>query len=139
MNARDLMTPNPVTVTPRATVAEVLDAMRELEIRHVPVVDRGALVGMVSDRDLAQFDVAHLVRTEGIEGLRTELATPVVKIMSANPVAVNPETELPEIIELLIEHRIGALPVIDSDTGHVVGVVSYIDVLRAVADALEEE
>ena len=41
MTARDLMTPNPMTVTPDATIAEVWDLMRESEVRHVPVVDRG--------------------------------------------------------------------------------------------------
>src|SRR3972149_3864107 len=43
MTARDVMTPNPVTATAQASIAEVWDLMRELEIRHVPVVDRGAL------------------------------------------------------------------------------------------------
>ena len=53
MIARDLMTPNPLTVTPQASIAEAWDVMRELAVRHVPVVEDGALVGMLSDRDLA--------------------------------------------------------------------------------------
>ena len=137
MTARDLMTPNPVTVTPQASVAEVWDLMRELEIRHVPVVDRGALVGLVSDRDLAQFDLGRLLAIEGAEALRRELGTAVVKVMSADVIAVDPETELDEIVELLVEHRIGAIPVVPSGTREVVGIVSYIDVLRALADSLE--
>jgi acetoin utilization protein AcuB len=47
------MTPNPVTVAPDATLAEVWDLMRDRGIRHVPVVDAGTLVGMVSDREWA--------------------------------------------------------------------------------------
>jgi acetoin utilization protein AcuB len=139
MSARDVMTPNPVTVTPQASVAEVWDLMRELEIRHVPVVEGGALVGMLSDRDLAQFDIARLLTAEGAETLRRELGTPVVKVMSSDVICVDPDTELGELVELLIEHKVGAVPVVRSDTREVVGLVSYIDVLRALRDSLEEE
>lgn len=139
MSARDLMTPNPVTVTPQASVAEVWDLMRELEIRHVPVVEAGALVGMLSDRDLAQFDIARLLTGEGAETLRRELGTPVVKVMSSDVICVEPDTDLGEIVELLLEHKIGAVPVVRPDTREVVGLVSYIDVLRALRDSLEEE
>jgi len=136
MTANDLMTPDPVTVTPQASVAEVWDLMRELEVRHVPVVESGALVGMLSDRDLARFDMARLLMVEGAETLRHELATPVVKVMSSDVIAVNPDTELDEIVDLLVEHRIGAVPVVRSNTREVVGIVSYIDVLRALQDSL---
>ena len=136
MTAHDVMTPNPVTVTPQASVAEVWDLMRELEIRHVPVVDHGGLVGMVSDRDLAQFDIARTLTVEGAGALRDQLATPVVKLMSSDVIVVNPETELDEIVELLVEHRIGAVPVVRSDSREVVGIVSYIDVLQALQDLL---
>ena len=127
MIARDLMTPNPMTVTPQASVAEVWDLMRELEIRHVPVVQDGALVGMLSDRDLARLDIAQM------------LPMPIIKVMSTDVIAVEPESELTEVVELLIEHKVGALPVIEPDSREVVGIVSYIDVLRAVEDRLEEE
>ena len=137
MTADDVMTPNPLTVTPEATVAEVWDLMSESEVRHLPVVDRGALVGMVSDRDLARFDIGRLVLAAGAEALRHELGTPVVKLMSSDVIAVNPETELDEIIELLVEHRIGAVPVVRPGSREVIGIVSYIDVLRAVQELLE--
>ena len=137
MTADDVMTPNPLTVAPDATVAEVWDLMSESEVRHLPVVDRGALVGMVSDRDLARFDIGRLVLAEGAEALRHELGTPVVKLMSSDVIAVNAETELDEIIELLVEHRIGAVPVVRPGSRKVIGIVSYIDVLRAVQELLE--
>ena len=138
MTARDLMTPNPVTVSPRATIAEVWDLMRELEIRHVPVVEDGALVGMLSDRDLARLDVARLLTAEGADALRRELATPVIEVMSSDVIFVELETELSDVVGLLIEHRVGAIPVVRPDTRDVVGIVSYVDVLRAVQDLLEE-
>ncbi|HXJ82864.1 MAG TPA: CBS domain-containing protein, partial [Candidatus Methylomirabilis sp.] len=137
MIAKDVMTPKPVTATVRATVAEVLDVMRELEIRHVPVVDRGVLVGMVSDRDLARVDVAQVLALQGAEGLSQELATPITRIMSTDVISVEPDTEVTDVVGLLIEHRVGALPVVQPDTRTVVGIISYIDVLRALQDQFE--
>jgi acetoin utilization protein AcuB len=139
MKARDLMTQNPVTVAPNATVAEAFDLMSELDIRHVPVVEAGGLVGMLSDRDLARFDIARLLTVEGAEAFRRELSTPVVKLMTADVIFVNLDTELSEIVELLIEHKIGAVPVVKAATREIVGIVSYIDVLRGIQDLLEEE
>lgn len=139
MKAQDLMTRNPVTVPPGASVAEAFDLMSELDIRHVPVVEAGELVGMLSDRDLARFDIARLLTVEGPEAFRRELATPVVKVMSSDVIFVNPETELSEVVELLVEHKIGAVPVVKTDTREIVGIISYIDVLRGIQDLLEEE
>ena len=139
MIARDLMTPDPLTVTPQASIAEVWDLMREVDVRHVPVVQAGALVGMLSDRDLARLDMARMLAMEGAAALRQELTTPIVNVMSSDVIAVEPETELSEVVELLLEHKVGALPVIQPDTREVVGIVSYIDVLRALQDRLEEE
>jgi acetoin utilization protein AcuB len=139
MTARDLMTPNPVTVTPQASVAEAWDLMRELDIRHVPVIQGDALVGMLSDRDLAYLDVARVLTTDGADALRRELTTPVIKVMRSDVIFVEPETDVSDVVELLIENKIGAIPVVRPDTREVVGIVSYIDALRALQDLLQEE
>ena len=139
MRASALMTTHPVTVTTKATIAEALALMRDLDIRHVPVVEQGALVGMLSDRDLAYLDVGASLTDVGATRLRRELSTPVVKAMSSDVIYVEPETDVSEIVTLLLEHKIGAVPVVHPDTRAVVGIVSYIDVLRAVQDALEED
>ena len=139
MRVQDVMSPNPVTVSPQASVAEVWDLMRERSIRHIPVVDRGALVGMLSDRDLAHFDMAGLLNADGAEALRRALATPVMKVMSAGVIDVDPDAELGEVVDLLVENRIGAVPVVDAETQELVGIVSYIDVLEAIRDLLEVE
>ena len=139
MTARELMTLNPATLTARATIAEAWDLMRELEIRHVPVIDGGVLIGILSDRDLARVDVTRVLMAEGAVGLEKELRTPVVSVMSADAICVEPETSLSEVVDLLIESKVGALPVVEPDTRAVVGIVSYIDVLGALQDALEAE
>lgn len=139
MNTRDLMTPNPMTVSPQATIAEAWDLMRELEIRHMPVVEDGALVGMLSDRDLARLDFTRILAIEGVAALQRELGAAVADVMSSDVIVVEPETELDDVLDLLVEHKIGALPVVEPDTREIVGILSYIDVLRGLRDMLEEE
>lgn len=139
MNTREIMTPNPITVSPKATLAEVWDLMREMEIRHVPVVESGALVGMLSDRDLARLDLTRVLAVEGVGALRRELSAPIADVMSGDVIVVEPETGLDDVLDLLIEHKVGALPVVEPDTREVVGILSYIDVLRALRELLEEE
>jgi acetoin utilization protein AcuB len=139
MIARELMTPDPLTVSPQATVAEVWDLMREADIRHVPVVAADGLVGMVSDRDLARVDIGGLLKAEGTGPLQAELAMPIVRLMNPVVIAVGPEADVDEVIELLINHRIGAVPVMLEETRQVLGIISYVDVLRALQGMLEED
>ena len=139
MTAHDLMTANPATVTPQSTVAEAWDLMRELDVRHMPVIQDGALVGMLSDRDLAYLNVGALLTEQGADAVRRQLATPVIKVMRPDVICVEPETDLSDVVELLIEHKIGAVPVIRPGTQAVVGIVSYIDVLRAVQAGLADD
>ena len=136
MTARELMTLNPVMLTARATLADAWRLMREHEVRHVPIVDGGVLIGILSDRDLAREDVARVLMAEGAAGLERELRTPVVTVMAADPICVEPETSASEILDLLIEAKVGALPVVEPDTRAVVGIVSYIDVLRMLQGAV---
>ena len=139
MKARDVMTPNPITVAPDATLAEVWDLMREADIRHVPVVQAGALVGMVSDRDLALLDVAQVLTTDGADALRRTLATAVVTMMSSDVIFVEMDDDLDDVIELMLEHKVGAIPVARSDGRDVMGIISYIDVLRGIPDLVAED
>ena len=139
MIARDVMTPHPVTVTVGATVADATAILRDLEIRHLPVVDGGMLVGMLSDRDLKGVDLLALLDVEDAGAMRAQLAMPVVQIMSSDVVYAEPETDLSEVVATMIETRVGAIPVIEAATREVVGIVSYIDLLRVLQDALDEE
>jgi acetoin utilization protein AcuB len=133
------MTPDPLTVTSKSTVAGAWEVMRELAVRHVPVVEDGALVGMLSDRDLARVDMVRVLRVEGADALREELETPIVEVMSSDVISVGPETEMSEVISLLLEHKIGAVPVVEPGTRDVLGIISYVDLLRALGALIEED
>ena len=139
MTAGDLMTRDPTIVVPEASVAEAWDLMRDLDIRHLPVVEGRTLVGMVSDRDFGRMDMASILASEGADALREELGTPVVKIMSADVIWVDTETDLGDVVSLLIEHKVGALPIVSPGTRDVVGILSYIDVLKVFQSSLRDD
>ena len=128
----EIMSPKPVAVEADQTVREALRRLITEDIRHLPVVDDGALVGMLSDRDVRGFANEVLSGNE----LSEQLSRPVSEVMSSDVVSVDPETEVGEAIDLMIEHKIGALPVVAD--GQLVGILSYVDVLRAARPALEE-
>jgi acetoin utilization protein AcuB len=129
------MTRDPMTVEVHAKIADALEILQTLEIRHLPIVDRkGALVGMISDRDIRNAALP-FTAYNGVAGIHKDLlAKPVVEIMSSDITTINPETDVSEIIDLLLELKIGALPVVDDETNDLVGIVSYVDVLRALRD-----
>ena len=134
MLAKDIMTENPATATELMSVAEALGMLYELDVRHLPVVRGRELVGIISDRDLRAFSgAADDDAMEAVEGARS--AT-VGNFMNTSTVKVDPETNLREVLELMLLHRVGALPVADLDTGDLLGIVSYIDLLRVLQDTL---
>ncbi len=139
MTARDLMTPDPITIAPDASISDAWDLMSEHDIRHVPVVQGGALVGMLSSRDLPLSDILRLLSVEGAVALNREMAKPVSKIMSRDVISVVPDARASDLVRLLLEHKVGAIPVVGASTGKLLGIVSYIDVLRALQDRLDEE
>ena len=120
--AGDIMTSDVTAIRETTPVRSAVKALAELDVRHLPVIN-GAheVVGILSDRDLTP-----------LAGDAQRLREPVSRLMSADVLTVGLETDVDEVIELLTEHRVGALPVVNAD-GTLAGVVSYVDVLRAVA------
>ena len=128
--ARDLMTRDPTVVRETATVNEAVRLLQALEVRHLPVVNAAhELIGMLSDRDLRALTIPEVVRGDWIGTIQTALEARVATLMNADPLSVDLDAEAPEIVELMLEHKIGAVPVVDAD-GRVVGIVSYVDLLR---------
>lgn len=135
--AKDLMTENPTAVRESATVSEAVALFRDLDVRHLPVVNAAReLVGMMSDRDLRSLALPQVIDSEWIGTIQTALEARVSTLMSSNAIAVAVDTEAREIIELMLEHKIGAVPVVDAD-GVLAGIVSYVDLLHRLADIEE--
>ncbi len=127
----DLMTSDPATVVVTASAGTALAKLHQLDVRHLPVVDEeGALVGMLSDRDFSPLP------HDGASSRSPSPSVPVSDLMSSDVVSVEAETSARELIETLLDLKVGALPVTDSE-GALVGIVSYIDVLRGLQGAFD--
>ena len=136
LKVSDIMTKDLLTVTPSETVGLADELMAENRIRQIPVVHGRELVGIITDRDIRSFLSGSLA--EGAELREKALRTEVAGIMTTAPITVSPDDPLDEAVELLVEEKIGGIPVVDGDEG-LVGIVTYIDVLRCCLDQLRED
>lgn len=140
MIAADVMTREVISVDVTSLLADAVAVMSEHRIRHLPVLGDGkSLVGMISDHDLRQFSLSLVKDVESYERLRARLRKPVAEVMSADVLTVTPETDLVEVVDLMVEEKVGALPVVDPDSDALVGMVSYVDVLQAARESFREE
>jgi len=133
--AKDIMTENPMTATELMSVAEAIGLLYELDVRHLPVVRGSELVGIVSDRDLRSFTMPN--EDEAIDAMEDARSSSIGSFMNTDPVKVDPETNVRDIVDLMLLHRVGAIPVCDLDTGDLLGIVSYVDLLRVLQETLE--
>jgi acetoin utilization protein AcuB len=127
------MTEDPVTIKTTATVREAVRVLRSMEIRHLPVLgEHGELVGIVTDRDVRDVMVPYWI-VEDLEINESTLDEPVIKLMTQDPVTIQADTPVEEVIEILVRTKVGALPVIEPRSRDLIGIVSYIDILREAA------
>lgn len=127
------MTPNPVVVPPSATVDDAIRLLDGHGIRHLPIVDQGRLVGIVSDRDLRACRPELGVPLSEIDSLFEALERPVAQVATHEVLICGPDGQMGDAIDVMIQHRVGAICVVD-DEDRLLGIVSVIDVLRAVKD-----
>jgi acetoin utilization protein AcuB len=131
MYVSDVMTRNPITVSQNVPVGEVINQLYELDVRHLPVVRGKELVGIVSDRDVRKYTLPPVDEMLDPDRAASRMDQPIGGIMHGSPITVSPEALVKEVVELFIEEKIGALPVVDEHNKELVGIISYIDVLKA--------
>jgi acetoin utilization protein AcuB len=124
----DAMTARPVTVTPRTTVAAALAAMRRGRFRHLPVLERGGLVGVVAHGDLEATPGAPPELAESLTG------RPVAEVMSPDPVTVWADEPVEVAARLLRDHAIGCLPVLADDA--LAGIITESDLFSVLLTLL---
>jgi acetoin utilization protein AcuB len=120
MSVQSIMTKTVVSASPDVTVREAIELIDDNDIRHLPIVEHGRLVGIVSDRDMRGYE-----RERSDERLTTALR----ELMSHEPLCMEAGESIEALIDVMLEYKIGALPVVGPG-GELVGIVSYIDVLR---------
>lgn len=116
------MTVAPVVIGVADTLSDAHRLMRERGIRHLPVLDAGRLVGVVSQRDL--------YLAESLPGVDPSTDT-VREAMSAEPYTVPPGAPIEEVAATMADRRLGAAIVVDR--GAVIGVFTTVDALRVLA------
>jgi acetoin utilization protein AcuB len=140
MDVKDIMTRNPISIDPDAPVGTAIAVMADHRIRHLPVVEAtGAVVGIVTDRDLRSAALApalegHLSAEarRRLRGVGRTLENLRVKdTMTWHLVTTRPDMMLTQAAALMLEKRVGSLPVLEHGT--LVGIITERDALRALA------
>lgn len=122
----DVMSAHPHTVGAEQTMAFASRLMTQHGVRHLPVLHGGALVGIVSDRDIAVIDALDGVDPEDVR---------IEEAMSGEPYVVHPSTSVLEVAKVMAEKKYGSAIVSERDTD-VVGIFTTVDAMHLVARLL---
>lgn len=128
MLIKDFMTPMPIVIDSELTLDDAATRMFEHKIRHLPVMQNGHLVGIVSDRDMSILDTIPEVDRHRVT---------VASAMTPNPYTCNSETSVAEVVTIMAEHKIGTAVVMDE--GKLSGIFTPIDAMRLLARLLCEK
>jgi len=129
MHVRDLMTTSPITVSPETPVLEARQLMVEKRIRHLLVASGPKLVGIITDRDM-RLTLPSPATSLSVWEINYLLARmTVASAMTKNVITVGPRQQARDAAQMMLDHRIGALPVVDGDG--LVGIITETDLLRA--------
>ncbi len=136
MIVQEVMTRDPYFAFAGDSLKTVASKLAEADVRHLPIVEGGVLIGMVSDRDLREVVPSARDLVERPHEAERAFARPIATLMSSDVVSVSMGDDVIEAIDLMIEHRIGAVPVVEPSTGELLGIVSYVDALRVARELL---
>jgi acetoin utilization protein AcuB len=124
-----------VSVPGRTPVAEGRALLQKERIRHLLVVDEGRLMGIVTDRDI-RLNLPSPATSLSIWEINHLLARLTVgEVMTKGVIVIDPGRDAREAARIMLDHKIGALPVLDGDS--LVGIITETDLLRAFAAAPE--
>ena len=134
MRIRDMMTKNPVTVDSETLVMDAQKIMKENNVRRLPVVDKGKLLGIVTKHDILEASPSPATSLS-VHELNYLLSKMKVKeIMKKNPVTLTPDTPFEEALKIGQEKKIGSFPVLEN--GKLVGIATESDIVRFLTRAL---
>jgi len=125
---------DPVTVSPEDSFRQAMTLIRQKGIRHLPVVEGAQLVGIVTDRDIRQTSPSPATSLEIHELHYLLEKVKIREIMTKKVYTVTPETPIEEAARLMLQHKIGGLPVVEA--GRVVGIITETDILSAFVEVM---
>ena len=132
MLIRDRMSAPPITMDVRGSIAEAHGLMRHYDIRRIPVLQKGRLVGIVTWTDLMRAlpSPASTLGAWEVPGLL--LRASVKEIMTSNPITIGPDQPIEEAALIMRQEKIGGLPVVEN--GGLLGVITESDLFEAFID-----
>lgn len=134
MNVETIATKDVITVRESDSMLSASSLLKQIGIRHLPVLDdRERLVGVVTDRDIKRASASEATSLDIHEMLYLVDKIAVSRVMSREPIAVAPDTSAQEAAKLMVDRKIGCLPVVNGEK--LVGIVTGIDLLGLVARA----
>ena len=134
---QDYMTREPVTLHESDPLREAVQLVMVRRIRHIPILNaEEKLVGIVTDRDVKRTLPSPLSSTAQEEHEAVLETTALSQVMTREPITTTPEADIADAVEVLVDSRIGGLPVLDDD-GVLVGVFTEKDGLRAFLDLMK--
>lgn len=129
MLVEEIMSREIITITPEDSIHTALGMLRKHQIRHLPVVKEGHLVGILSDRDVREATPSTLLECRDIEILKK---TTVKEIMTEQVLTAHPLDGVDEAARMMYEYRIGCLPVIRGNK--LVAIITEADILRTLVE-----
>lgn len=133
MKAHEVMNQNVIVLDPTASVDDACDLMFDRDIRHVPIVSDGTVVGIVSDRDIRCYMAEMFGEISDNVGTEQKRKTELNDVMQAKPISVQPDADVQDVIEAMLEWKVGAVLVCEP-TERLRGIISYEDILEVVRD-----
>ena len=130
MLVKDWMTENVVTVDIEGSMEDAIKLLKENNIRMLPVLKKGRLAGIVTDRDLKRAQASDATTLDIHELFYLLSKIKVGHVMSKNPLTVPPDFTIEETADLLLQHKISGAPVVDAE-GEIAGVITKNDLFRA--------
>ena len=124
----EVMTSNPLIIGSEALLAEAERLMEECNVRRLPVIEDGRLVGIISKGDLREARMAELAARHPYEPATEENWLTVAEAMTSPVITVTPQTPLVEAARLMLQHKIDGLPVLEAD--QLVGILTGTDIIR---------
>jgi CBS domain-containing protein len=134
MEAAEVMERKVLSMGSSSSLVDAASLMHEHNVRHLPVVEHNEVIGILSERDLRGF-------LEELYGSASETPAGIVRknlkitdVMQRKPLTVDPSADVADVIDLMLENKVGAILVADT-LNQLKGIISYEDILRHVRDA----
>ena len=135
MEASEIMERKVLSLGGTSSLMDAASLMHEQNIRHIPIVEHNEVVGILSERDLRGFlEEIYESSQETGEGIRRKHIS-IREVMQVNPLTVDASADIGDVIDLMLENKVGAIVVAD-ELGQLKGIISYEDILKMAREKL---